>query len=702
MRWLLLTFICFLFFVVSADEEDEMEFQTNSAAMLNIFEDEMGMLDEVRARFKRGKYREGIELLQVVMEKAFKGEKAVGRLYHRSENVYIPVEEYCFQLLRELPFEGFDLYLTLYSATAENMLKRALAEGDIKGVELVSRLYPLTDSALKALLLLADCSLEAGDGAKTLQYLRRAEHLMRRKTPSMALKTAAAMLLQDMEKSAAELLKSLNDNEISEKERRIKKNLLSQIKTTSKHETRSDIFNSFYESISSFKVPNDIASISKPETFDWEFELARKEQRRRDMVIPNLFPLVINDVVYAVNSRKVCALRVNGGKLLWRYPRGTSPPVNEFGPYAMETDGRLLFTVLGSTKPFKLASEQPRRPGVIVIRRGRRGWNLSNNDLYAFDITDKNRLLWEAKEMNPGIDSLVFVTPPRLAGEHIVIGGIDMSRNDSVYFLCCFSKEGELLWKTRILSITQQEFIPPASVEYMDGEVFFLTNKGVLASVNVYTGDLLWAALYPITRMTDQPGRRTSPLYTLNVTPPLLWKGVRKGRLRRAVIIAPSDSDFIMAYDIDARRLLWLEEKEGHSFFFRIYDDLVLATGGRSKVDTSKKAVCAYHMFTGKIELHFETEESVVAKGLISGDTLLLPCSQGLLQLALSPSESKRYLVGKRLGFYKWFSPSAPPAPPAEEQRRQTILKGCGNIILLKNRLITGFDRWLHSYEFGH
>ncbi|MCX7702502.1 MAG: hypothetical protein N2234_00140, partial [Planctomycetota bacterium] len=254
---ILITTLFFSVWIAAQQSEDDL--QTNSSVSLNAFSDPEGIIDEVRSRLKQQKFREGIELLQILLEKTLTEASFAGKLYHRSENVYIPLDDFCVQLLREMPLGGYDTYITLYGATAERSLEQALSSGNTEGIETVSRLYPLTEAGQKALLYLADTALESGDGAKALYYLNRSIQTTGRRSTLTSLKMAAAMLIQTLKESAKEILLSLDDKTLSKEEAAIKAKLLEQTKgsTTTSSSRKQDIYNSFYDSSSSIAIPQD-------------------------------------------------------------------------------------------------------------------------------------------------------------------------------------------------------------------------------------------------------------------------------------------------------------------------------------------------------------------------------------------------------------------------------------------------------------
>jgi len=716
MKYFCLSLFLTVSFILLYAQQVEDELRTNSAVTLDAFSDPEGIIDEVRTRLKQGRFREGIELMQALLEKSFKDLTFSGNLYHRSENVYIPLEDFCVQLLKTMPLEGYDVYITLYNATAEKMLNKALESDNIADVELVSRLYPLTEAGQKALVLLADKALELGDGARALYYLNRTTQGAEKKTALTLLKIAAAMLAQGLKESAKEILSSLDDKSLSARELAIKNNLLRQTEGIKISARRQDIYNSFYESVSRYPMPENWKPILLEQSGRgyWDFKMTKgtaqqPAPRRGQWITPegsqmtcpeNQFPVVVGDTIYVMDTQKVYSVRLRGGSTLGWYPDESSPPVNYGTPFALETDGEILLCVLGSTKQALRTSERPQR-GVIIIGGSAPMVNF-NNDLYCFDISKetKPKPLWNAKDVNQGINSLVFFTPPKMVEGQILIGAVDVSgdKNQSFY-LCSFSKYGQLLFKTKLCSI-QQWSVVPGAIGYADGEAFVLTNSGVVASVNIYTGRLEWVALYPLSKSAEKVGQPRG--FVVPVPPnrqtslPMVWKGVYKGKLRRALFLAPTDSELIMSYDIDARRLLWLAPREMHSYYLGFFNDLVIATGGRSTMDSSKMAIRAYHIVKGTTNLHFETDKQVAGKGLIVGDELLLPCKTGLLRLAIK--QQNKDFVAEEKGFYNWRTPTPQPPKSGEPATSQ---EGCGNLLLIENRIVTGYDICLYSCDLS-
>jgi len=107
-------------------------------------------------------------------------------------------------------------------------------------------------------------------------------------------------------------------------------------------------------------------------------------------------------------------------------------------------------------------------------------------------------------------------------------------------------------------------------------------------------------------------------------------------------------------------------------------------------------AIRAYHIVKGTTNLHFETDKQVAGKGLIVGDELLLPCKTGLLRLAIK--QQNKDFVAEEKGFYNWRTPTPQPPKSGEPATSQ---EGCGNLLLIENRIVTGYDICLYSCDLS-
>ncbi|RKY14571.1 MAG: hypothetical protein DRP82_03765 [Planctomycetota bacterium] len=666
------------------DEEDD----ARMSDLLQPYEyfDTDGVVEAMKAHFRKKNWRRFLDCLSLVMRRALK-ESGVNEMVERSEKVYMPLLSFCRAMLQSLPPEGLEMYRATYSALAERELQEALKSGDEEAIRRVALMYPLTDAAARALELMADSSLERGDASEAYGYLREAG-----RSGAVLLKQAAALLVQGAKAEAAAILNAAVKAGAADRFPLALK-LLRQALKDVRFSRRVSVVDGANSCTEEPVEKYDLAAVSKM-TYkmedgkrygvDWDEELSGEKAGRRPQAVIGLwmrplpgwkvytgafrqFVVVVNGKVVTTDGRYVLARKLKGGKLQWRYPEigGSFEP--NVVVRSVACDGQRVYAVIAHSRR------------VLPSNRRRRGFRVSSasgNDLVALSLKS-GRLIWSAYENNTTeLSKTVFLTPPIVVGGRIYVGCASASTQIQWdYGVCCFSRSGKLLWISNF-AFNKGLYATGGILREYDGDIYYLTNGGLFACVDARSGRVVWVVRYAVAPSERHSARRAYPPVA-----PLFWKGVWKGRPRRVVVILPSDSDFVSAYDLDAKRLLWREERCGATSALGFFANCVLLTGGTSLFMTGKPAIVGYHVITGKIKLHDEVEHRVQGKGLLTSDGhLLLPCADGLWLLKVQKSkEFKGGYVTKELGFWRWYSDDRVPA--------------AGNLTLYRGRLICANTR---------
>ncbi len=685
--------------------DEELDDATTGTAYLSEYSDPHGIIGEVKARIARKRYREGIELLHLLLKKAVEEGKE-DELILRSENVYVPVHEFCRSVLKDLPEDGLKTYLSLYSAEARRELEKALP-GGMNAVLKVAKAYPATPASKKALQLMADSALEKADGTTALMFLREAGA-----TEAMGtMKFAAALMMQGARSEAGALLESVGKAVLCDADRAVLERLKKELGAASTRGARKEqTRDSFYGGVSKEEADRDFAAVSHYD-YKGKYGLAwraapkgvdKLQPRRRwgpagmfTINMNNLHLLAAGKVVYMVDGKRIQAMMLSGGRLLWRYPEADNAPQNPYGVHVACADGNAVYAVVGHSGniirpkprrgPFVRMMEQLRPNDLVALKRGVRG---------------RPKLLWSAQKRNPELKSAIFLTPPLVTANFVYCGGADASGETfATYCVFAFDKTGRLLWRRAVCML--KYISPNAGALAADaGEIFYLTNVGVLASVNAYTGSLNWVVKYGI-RPTEsaEKARPGNPWGVVGMTsdtkpcnPPLVWKGVYKGVLRRVLAILPTDSSFVHAYDLDRRRLLWREDRLGHSFMLGPYKDMLVLTGGTSFMRSGRHCIEGYHFFTGIHKLLTETDRTVTGAPAIAGDRLLLPCRQGLSihRISATRRPGGDYFESKEEEFHKWY---------VDKDDKEYANLVHGNLVLAGDRIMLACSRWVVAYS---
>ena len=668
-------------FVAGQDADEEDDVRVGDLLQPYEYFDTDGVVEAMKAEFRRKRWRRFLDCLNLAVKRALR-EGTMNEMVERSEKVYMPLLSFCRAMLQSLPPEGLEMYRATYSALAERELKKALESGSEEAMRRVALMYPLTDAAAKALELMADSSLERGDVGEAYGYLQEAGG-----SGAVLLKQAAALLVQGAKDEAAALLDAAAKAGVDDKfplAIKLLQEALKDVKLTSRAPVLDGADSYTEEAVEKC----DFAAVTemtykmeggKRYGVDWDEELGGGKTGRRAPVVVGpwgrqgaawriyggplrQFVVVAGGKVVTTDGRYVLARKLKGGKLAWRYPEisGTLEP--NVVVQSVACDGRRVYAIIAHHR--RVSPAIKRRPGVRVP-------SAPGNDLVAVSLKS-GRLIWSAYDSNTTeLSRMVFLTPPIVVGERIYVGCASASTQVQWdYGVSCFSRSGKLLWVSNF-AFNKGLYATGGILREYDGAIYYLTNGGLFACLDGRSGQVIWVVRYAVAPSEERSTERAYPSVA-----PLFWKGVWKGRTRRVVVILPSDSDFVSAYDLDAKRLLWREDRCGATSALGFFADCVILTGGTSLFRTGKPAIVGYHIVTGKIKLHDKVEHQVQGKGLLtSNGHLLLPCTNGLWLLKIK--ESKEFKGGyttKEIGFWQWYGGSKDPA--------------AGNLTFYKGRLI--------------
>jgi len=256
MRWLLLCVVFGVAVVVGQEVEEEDDARAGDLLQPYEYFDSDGLVEALKAEFKRKNWRRFLDCLNLAMQRALKEAKE-NEMVERSEKVYMPLLAFCRSMLRSLPPEGLQMYLATYSALAERELKKALESGGEEAVRRVALLYPLTEAASKALEWVADSNLERGEVGMAYGYLQEAGG-----RGAVLLKQAAALLLQGAKGEAAALLKAAK-NKGADKELPIAAKLLQKELANVRLSRRLPAEDGLHTIKASPVAPFDFAAVTK-------------------------------------------------------------------------------------------------------------------------------------------------------------------------------------------------------------------------------------------------------------------------------------------------------------------------------------------------------------------------------------------------------------------------------------------------------
>jgi outer membrane protein assembly factor BamB len=616
------------------------------------------------------------------------------------------------------------------------MYERAAAKRDMNALAAVAQDYLLTEAGKKACLLLSDLCIEKAEYSLALHYLDTIAnyHYCDSEEPALCVLKRAACLLQSSEMDTAKrMLTVLEGKTLNEVETRIYSCLLEMAK--SPPYAKKNVFNSYYDGFVNLKTPPSVKLVEKAgkeelDALDWRFHVDRKVQPSTGrgygitrimadgMMGFDLFPVYYNNLLFINDSSRIYALAADGGKIKWREPDEDTSKIDGLPLGCFVHDGR-LFAVLRNTKSYTKA----------FSRRGGAPAAPAVNELYCFnaDKFGENPPEWHTGSMRDSTDlkETSFTSVPYVDGSRVYFAGVEVTDQDQNYSVCCFSTSGNFLWETRFCATKwtgQQSLLRAASLIVTRGKVVVCTNIGVAAALSAFTGEMEWIYKYPLQAAANNPANRgftrSSPL-TWQPMPPIAWYGTHPadGKLCEALVLTPGDSDFILGFDMAARKLLWRWERTRHSFVIGPRGEDIFVYGGASLEDSSNLVVRQHRIPDGLIrweaklppEAFDPKNPTAFSKGVATPNALYIPCSKQLLKI-VDGKDEKRYF-GKVSKAATWYSMETEDADTTEKPPQPGVPRGVviiggrwypgqprvqpdesrlwGNLLLLPDRIIT-------------
>ncbi|MBL8860510.1 MAG: PQQ-binding-like beta-propeller repeat protein [Planctomycetes bacterium] len=457
--------------------------------------------------------------------------------------------------LFELPPEARALYAERHGRDARLALEVARASGDERALVEVARRWPLTPAAVSAWWTLGDLDLESGRAREAVYAWARAlafELGAPRAVPGDALawREAAARLaargpLADgvarRIELAAEVARAGGRDELA---------LVRHLRLPGGDERGGP--------------PPGPEDDTWPEPYRLPWHPLQSSSRG-----DGVFAAKSGDRLFVTTGLRLLALAAFGGGLVWDSgePAGWETldgKSREDLFLGVDESGLVLapaatadVAVAALQVPYaRLPFEQFQRIGITVPIPERR--------LHAFDART-GALLWSHApprgwdgESGGLAQRSTCAGPPVIAGRRVVVPLVRMQGRIDLHVAAFDLSDGSLIWSTALISgqrelnmfgRPEKEFAgPPVRVE--GDRVIVQTQLGVVAAVDLFSGEILWQTLYdqiPLPPTQDfRAPRRATPWRT---TPPVVADGV--------VIATPYDSYSVIGIDIETGALAW-------------------------------------------------------------------------------------------------------------------------------------------------
>jgi outer membrane protein assembly factor BamB len=489
--------------------------------------------------------RRDIEALQTLQELivSHRGQVLLepGQQLDQRAPVYVGAVEWARRKLAELPPATIAAYRTRHEAQARADLETALAAADSRGLAELARRYPRTLAAVRAWRALGDLELERDNLEVALAAWRRAAELEGALEPTPA---AGATLRAE----------------------------------------QAEIWRRARPELSAAAAPG-------PDAATWTATLAPENAggpfARGDTY--SLYACTANDLVFVSDTLRVWAFDGWSGERRWvsaEFPEWRSVDRGQVHPAGERPLRRDDFFEQVDRGQIMV---RPATAGGVVVAAIQAPFSLVGNRNYQqfsiTKVTPERRLvgydaqtgavlwnhlpppLWDG-ESGPYEQLMSVGAAPTIAGSRVIVASHRMRGRVDFHVACYDLNDGRLLWSTPLVSgQVELNMFGRAQREYtaapvaVDGErVFVATQLGAVAALDLFSGDILWEALYEQTPIPRAEHWRTEMRrqYFASAAP-VIAPG--------AVVVAPTDGRDVLAFDPASGARLW---RRPHDFFARV------------------------------------------------------------------------------------------------------------------------------------
>jgi len=291
-----------------------------------------------------------------------------------------------------------------------------------------------------------------------------------------------------------------------------------------------------------------------------------------------VFPVRAGDRLLISTSRTLVCVEAETGEPLWR--QGTTSLGTELPTWAeversmrgLETFREAIDTDEGFVAPATDGAVAIASFQVPVEVETQQDYNeleiikvLPERRLAAFDLEEGAPLWHHAPPRDWDGDSGTFaerftvVSPPVIHAGRALVQCARTRGRVELHVAAYDLRTGELAWSTPVITGQRQlnmfgrmteEFVAPPVVCSPDGRAFVLTQLGVVACLDAFSGAPLWETSYEQVAMTSGRWRRAGSMATVwRNGPPIVHED--------ALLAAPYDSPHLMAFDARSGALRW-------------------------------------------------------------------------------------------------------------------------------------------------
>ena len=278
------------------------------------------------------------------------------------------------------------------------------------------------------------------------------------------------------------------------------------------------------------------------------------------------YPAIWRDKVFVASGGAIHGFEQATGNPAWSDDPAASaqiyPPV--IAPTAEDSESpqphspragvpRHSLTIAGDYLFARLGPPLTSWPERVELRR-------EETTLVCLDLEDQGRLVWTlaAEALDEENERWSFEGPPVAVDDKLFVLASRSQPRPSLQLVCIRAKSGAVLWKT---SLGTPLNLPPAGtavmshrlVAYAARRLYVATDQGAVICLDAEQGAFQWIGWYE-----SRPPAAPPPVN-------LADRGLPAACLVAAgvVVVAPNDSDALLAFDAFSGRLLWRREIRG-------------------------------------------------------------------------------------------------------------------------------------------
>ncbi len=326
---------------------------------------------------------------------------------------------------------------------------------------------------------------------------------------------------------------------------------------------------------------------------------------------------------------------------------------------ALNGQGKALWTAgPAPVKPLLTGSKKPNvpyedrslmRPAVwadvlgtprIVVARFTDG---ETSSLRSYRASD-GELIWDSAALSASREWIVVGSPAAAGGiVYATVAQLDAAKGTQLMIVAFDLMSGGVLWQCEIgelqpvyrlaalkrddryhgAAMVIDQFADTSSLLSVDRRNVYAVMHGSCVAVDRFSGRLRWLASYPADALDPKRLARDKK----QKPPPVLrrWRdeAVSDGR---TVVIAPTDSDIVIAFDAVTGKVRWQNDAIRGQELVGLVGDRAIFAGG---------SIAALSLETGELLWHNAPETPAVGPAFIDGDALGLLTERGLAYFSL-------------------------------------------------------------------